>query len=217
MHRHSGEEWFEKYASELLAIFPCRGTLLDVGCGSCQVTSYLAPYFQKVYALDFSETMLTAARHRVESLGLTNLQLCSGTAQEFPTAIEQVDVILSYGVVQYLTLEEFARHLFQCRRVLADAGTVCVALIPNLAFRSFYYYNRLVPHRTRIRAWTQLMQRRARAYFAKDLLWDGVGNWFYQDDIRAGANQTGFDVEFRNSWFYEYRFHGILRLRSSIS
>ena len=215
MHRYSKEEWFQKYASELLAMLPARGTLLDVGCGSCQVTTYLAREFEQVYALDFSETMLAAGRERIERLGATNIQILHGTAQEFPKVINHADVILSYGVVQYLTLEDFIQHLHECRRLLAKDGIVCAALIPNVALQRTYYREKLVPTQDQLagelRRWMRLTRRRIKAYLEKDLLWDGIGNWFHQADVRQAANTAGFDVEFRNSWFYEYRFHALLR------
>jgi 2-polyprenyl-3-methyl-5-hydroxy-6-metoxy-1,4-benzoquinol methylase len=69
MHRHSEEEWFQKYAAELLAMLPLRGTLLDVGCGSCQVTTYLAQVFEHVYAFDFSEQCSQPAKSELRASG----------------------------------------------------------------------------------------------------------------------------------------------------
>lgn len=213
-HRYSSEEWFQKYASELLAMLPSGGALLDVGCGACQLTTYLAPEFEQVYAVDFSETMLATARQRIERRGLTNVRLFSGTAQKFPEVINNANVILSYQLLQYLTLADFRQHLYECRRVLNKSGMVCAAMIPNLVLKDLYYHGKLIPNRVQfaggMRRWVQLMRRRVVALFQRDLLWDGIGNWFSQADIERVANETGFDVEFRNSWFYEYRFHALL-------
>lgn len=214
-HRYSTEEWFRKYASELLAMLPSRGILLDVGCGACQLTTYLAPEFAHVYAIDFSETMLATARQRIESQGVVNMQLFLGTAQSFPAAIDSVNVILSYQLLQYLTLADFSQHLNECRRVLRNDGVVCAAMIPDSALKTLYYRRRLIPADTtvsgRLSRAIKILRRRLIAYFQKDLLWDAVGNWFSRTDIERVANETGFDVEFRNSWFYEYRFHALLR------
>ena len=204
-HRYSTEQWFQKYASELLAMLPFRGTLLDVGCGACQLTTYLAPEFEQVYAVDFSETMLAS---------LTNVKLLSGTAQKFPEVISSANVILSYQLLQYLTLTDFRQHLRECQRVLNGGGMVCAAMIPNSAQRDLYYQRQLIPNQQqfvgRMRRWIQLTRRRLIAHFQRNLLWDGIGNWFSQADIERIANESGFDVEFRNSWFYEYRFHALL-------
>jgi len=196
-------------------MFPCRGRLLDVGCGSCQVTTYLAPEFEQVYAVDFSESMLAAARQRVESSGVTNVKLLPGTAQNFPSTITRADVILTNAVIQYLSHADFSRHLQECRRILSREGVVCVALIPDMARKKIYYYGRFNPHNFRrlrmLRSWIYLTRRRTKGYLLNDLRWDGIGNWFYQADIEKAAIEAGFQADFRNSWFYEYRFHALLR------
>jgi hypothetical protein len=97
---------------------------------------------------------------------------------------------------------------------LNKGGIVCAAMIPNSALKDLYYYARLVPRQGqfagRIRAQIELTRRRVIALFKKDPLWDAIGNWFSQADIERVASEAGFDVEFRNSWFYEYRFHALL-------
>jgi cyclopropane-fatty-acyl-phospholipid synthase len=213
-HRHSSEAWFQKYASELLAMLPLRGTLLDVGCGACQLTTYLALEFEQVFAVDFSETMLATARQRIQSRSVANVKLLSGTAQKFPEVISSANVILSYQLLQYLTLTDFKQHLRECQRVLNAGGVVCAAMIPNSALKDLYYERQLLPNQQqfvgRMRRWIQLTRRRFIAHFQRNLLWDGIGNWFSQADIERIANESGFDVEFRSSWFYEYRFHALL-------
>jgi ubiquinone/menaquinone biosynthesis C-methylase UbiE len=214
-HRHPTEEWFQKYAAELLAMFPSRGTLLDVGCGACQLTTYLAPEFEQVYAVDFSESMLEAARQRVEGCGVTNIKLLYGTAQTFPTAVTRADVILTCAVIQYFSHADFSRHLNECRRILNRDGMICVALVPDAARKKTYYYGYFTRGRFRrlrlLRSWIDLTCRRAKGYLQNDLLWDGIGNWFYQADIEKAAIRAGFHAEFRNSVNSEYRFHALLR------
>ena len=94
LHRIRSEDSLRKYAEEMLAIIPCRGTLFDVGCGACEVTSYLAPHFDKIYGIDFSESMLQAARQRVDRLGIANIELLKGTMTDFPETARNPDVIL---------------------------------------------------------------------------------------------------------------------------
>ena len=78
----------------------------------------------------------------------------------------------------------------------------------------------VIPHNFRrlrvLRSWTYLTRRRAKAYLLNDLRWDGIGNWFYQADIEKAAIEAGFQVDFRNSWFSEYRFHALLRLKTMV-
>ena len=51
-HRSTDEAAYARYADELLAIVPASGTLVDVGCGACEVTAHLAPYFDHVIGFD---------------------------------------------------------------------------------------------------------------------------------------------------------------------
>ena len=215
MHRSSTEAAYAKYADELLALLPRGGTLIDVGCGSFQVASYLAPHFAKVIGFDRSDAMLAAARQRVDRLGLANVELTLGDARAFPAALPKADVVLSYGVVQYLSLDELGRHLRECRNALKTGGVACSALVPNAAQQSLYYYGKLVPAGTRItghlKTFIELNRRKLKARIANDPLWDGMGSWFSLADFEAAAKSAGFDAEFRHCWFYDYRFHALLR------
>ncbi|HEY6328028.1 MAG TPA: class I SAM-dependent methyltransferase, partial [Blastocatellia bacterium] len=92
-HRYSGEDWFARYAEELLALIPRGGMLLDVGCGSCQITAYLAPAFERVVGIDPSDSMRAAAGERLELQGAYNLRVLEGEATCFPPEVEQADVI----------------------------------------------------------------------------------------------------------------------------
>ena len=133
LHRHSTEHWQQIYSSELLAMLPHGGVLLDIGCGTCHITTYLAAAFEKVYAVDFSESMLTTARQRIESLKIRNIHLLFGSAHTFPSEITTVDAILAHGVVQYFSTDDLIRFLLECRRVLKSNGIVCAAIVPDKA------------------------------------------------------------------------------------
>jgi len=215
MHRSSDEGAYANYAKELLALLPVGGTLLDVGCGALQVTSYLAPHFARVIGFDRSESMLAAAAARAERCGLSNVELRSGDAVSFPEGLPPADVVLSYGVVQYLSQDELGAHLRECRRALADGGIACSAIVPDSAQRSTYYYGRLVPAGPRLggrlRSYVEVNRRRLKGRLAGNPLWDGMGNWFSVPQYESIARQAGFDAEFRRCWFYDYRFHALLR------
>jgi ubiquinone/menaquinone biosynthesis C-methylase UbiE len=221
-HRHSDEYFFNLYAGELLALLPRGGTLVDVGCGSCQVTSHLAGAYDRVVAVDFSRSMLTAARQRLSERQISNVTLVEGDASRIPMNSGTADVILAYGVIQYLDGGALKEHLEECARILAPAGVVCWGLVPNARLRWLWYSGALSnPRPTTLRQLHRTMRmvvRQTRARWKGDLLWDGIGHWFTQEALQLGAQALGFSIEFRHSWFYEYRFHSLLRqMRSSQS
>jgi cyclopropane fatty-acyl-phospholipid synthase-like methyltransferase len=214
-HRIATEDAFEKSAEELLGMLPIGGALLDVGCGSCQVTTYLAPHFATVDGLDFSDSMLAAAQERIEERGVGNIRLASGRLKNF-SPLGPLDSILIYAVVQYLTLTEIEEHLTLCRRLLKPRGVVCLGLVPDAARRDAYYYGFFLPNRyrtlSRLRSWLDLSRLRAKAFIARDRLWDGVGSWFSRAQINAAASRAGFEAEFHDASYSDYRFHAVLRL-----
>jgi ubiquinone/menaquinone biosynthesis C-methylase UbiE len=214
-HRYSTEEWRKKYATELLALLPHGGTLLDIGCGACELTTYIAPEFKKVYAIDFSQTMLAAARERVRSYKINNIELLQGMAQAFPQPVNRVNVILANGVIQYLSSSEIALCLRECRRVLTGGGVVCISMIPDVALKWTYYRTIMISGQPQtpiatLRRELRILRRRLTAFVKKDLLWDGIGNWFSREDIAEAAERSGFDCELRYSLYYDYRFHALL-------
>lgn len=214
-HRHADEEWFARYAHELLALMPPGGTLFDVGCGSCQMTTYLAGAYDRIVAFDFSESMLEAARKRIAGQGLTNMTVLTGEAAHFPEGAGLADVILANGVVQYLDESAMKQHLAECARSLAPGGIVCWGMVPNAHLRWKWYSGVLSNPRPPLTERIHRRLRRSRDWLRHrgGHLWDGMGHWFVQEELRRRCEAAGFDVEFRNSWYYEYRFTALLRLR----
>lgn len=217
-HRYSDEGWLKKYANELLVLVPSGETLLDVGCGSCQLTTYMAPVFDQVYAIDFSTSMLAAAAARLATFGITNVHLAFGLAQKIPCKAEAVNAIISNGVVQYLSNDDCKEHLRECYRVLNEGGIACIGLIPNANLRLAYYFRN--PGRSSeslidiVKQCITILGRRQIARLRKDVLWDGIGHWYSMENIITMAKEAGFVVDLRHSWYYEYRFHAILRKES---
>jgi ubiquinone/menaquinone biosynthesis C-methylase UbiE len=219
-HRHSSEEWFERYALEILAMLPLGGALLDVGCGACELTTYLAPHFDHVVAIDFSGGMLNAARRRITANGLRNVTLIQAEAASLPLIARRFDAILAFSVLQYMDEVSLGRHMDECARVLLPHGVVCWGQVPNARlkwpFRLGLLSGRSIgPVQLVRRAWELWRQGRDAGRRRKPLA-DGIGRWIAPTEIESLAEKAGMVAEFRNNWYYEYRFHALLRWQQGV-
>jgi len=217
-HRHSDDVWFKRYAHEIVELVPQGGHLIDVGCGSCQVTAFLADSFETICAFDSSESMVEAARGRLAGRGVSNVTVETGRATNFPPSSPRADVILAYGVIQYLDNDALWAHLAECSRFLLPGGVILWGLVPNANLQWLWYIGALTNPRPTywqmLRRGLSMVRRFLRTSGMNGLHRDGIGRWFTQADIGSICGRAGFDVEFRNCWHYEYRFHACLTRRS---
>jgi cyclopropane-fatty-acyl-phospholipid synthase len=207
-HRYADETSLRNYAAEIAVLLPPGGTLVDVGCGACELTVYLAERYEHVMGVDFSEAMLSAARARTDGFGTKNIDLMYGRAEKFPAKINGVNVILSFGVVQYLDKDTLRAHLKECSRVLSPCGVICIANVPDAKRKSIFYSG--LSAGPRIRSWLQQIKMIIGPQFTKNFLWDGIGNWFTKRQLSDVASEAGFEIKFKESEFYQYRFHALL-------
>lgn len=85
------EEVFEA----VLSRYPSNGTgtLLDLGCGTGEITVPLASHFNRVYGLDINSEMLEEARNRAEQSGIHNIEWKLAPAEEMENHVLQADLI----------------------------------------------------------------------------------------------------------------------------
>lgn len=216
-HPESSEDWLARYAHELSCLFPKGGTLVDVGCGSAQLLTHLAPNYERVIGIDYSPSMLAAARDRVARFGLTNVQLELGNACRFPATVSRADLIISCAVAQYLTPDDIRQHLRECRRVLSPSGVVGICEIPWVNLRWPYRLGMLDEGRSY--GWLRTQARRLRSFlrycwhdWRGRPLADSIGYWHSRREIQELAAEAGFDCQLFTCWHYssQYRFHARL-------
>lgn len=93
----------------------------DLGCGTGQLTSTIAPYVRQVVAVDSSAEMLDAARLRMT--GATNVDLRQGELESLPVERGELDaamlsLVLHYAAEPQRALDEVARAVRPGGRVL---------------------------------------------------------------------------------------------------
>ncbi|MES2344636.1 MAG: class I SAM-dependent methyltransferase [Chlamydiota bacterium] len=88
-----------KYPEELLELFRIKftpdgsGRLLDLGCGSGQITFLLAPFYKEVEALDIDDHMIQKAIEQAKTKNVTNIAWLHQGAEETSLESEKFDLI----------------------------------------------------------------------------------------------------------------------------
>ena len=91
------ERWFERNGLAL----PTDGVCAEYGCGVGRVTRRLARRFRQVRAFDISRTHLEAARARLESEGIGNVEYVLVRSPEDLKALAGCDLFFSLIVLQH--------------------------------------------------------------------------------------------------------------------
>jgi len=103
----------ERFTEEaLLSLIPSNWVIADVGCGTGEITSIIAPRVREVHAIDVSEAMLKAARKRLREF--RNVRFHQADLGDLPLDDESVDAICVSLVLHHVpapesVFDEFAR------------------------------------------------------------------------------------------------------------
>ena len=118
--------------------------VLDLGCGSGFHLPLFAGHAARVIGVEPHDALVSLARDRVASLGLPNVQVLEGAAQELPLPEASVDV--AHARWAYFFGPGCDPGLAELERVLAPGGTAFV--IDNDASRSTFggWFRRGYPH-----------------------------------------------------------------------
>ena len=122
-HRYSTEEFLAMEAREKLFHLDGGKTLLDFGCGSAELLTYYAPEYEKLVGVDFSPSMLGEASKRIRKKGCDNIDLILANHETLWEKLEfSFDRITAAGVIQYLTLQEIDKFIFDASKYLNREG-----------------------------------------------------------------------------------------------
>ena len=106
----------------LLGLFDESWTVADLGCGTGAIAQSLAPFVERVIAVDESSAMLSAARKRLH--GVPNVDIRNGRLESLPIGDGEVDVALLFLVLHYAA--EPVRVITEAARVLKPGGRLLV-------------------------------------------------------------------------------------------
>ncbi|WP_312918714.1 class I SAM-dependent methyltransferase [Kocuria sp.] len=124
--------------AELARIAPRRGTAVDVGCGTGQLTGLLAEHFTHVIGVDPGEDQLA---HAAPARGVDYVH---GTAEDLPVADGRADLVTAAQAAHWFDLPAFytqARRIAAPGAVLALISYGVVKVEPGLRerFERFYW------------------------------------------------------------------------------
>src|SRR5450830_1518392 len=112
----------------LLGLLDDSWAVADLGCGTGAITQSLAPFVERVIAVDESGAMLAAARKRLH--GIENVDIRNGRLEALPLADGEVDVALVFLVLHYVN--DPARVISYAVCGLTPGGRLLVLdIVPN--------------------------------------------------------------------------------------
>jgi SAM-dependent methyltransferase len=113
----------------LLGLLDASLVVGDLGCGTGQLAEAVAPFVERVIAIDESPAMLRAARARLASHG--NVEVKQGSLESMPVANGELDVAVLSLVLHYVT--EPAAAFNEIRRSLRPSGgrLLLVDMLPH--------------------------------------------------------------------------------------
>ena len=138
----------------LVGLLDARWVVGDLGCGTGQTTATLAPWVQRVIAVDESEAMLDTARSRLQKM--SNVDLRRGRLEALPLGDGELDVAILMLVLHHVAAPHVA--IGEAMRALKPGGRLLVVdMLPHQREE----YRRQMGHlwlgfaETQVRGWFQ--------------------------------------------------------------
>lgn len=121
------DEDYQKFLQNIFAGIPENfcGKLLEVpiGTGVISLPIYKKIPDAEIFALDYSEKMLNAAKNHAEEINLQNIKFFQGDVENLPFAKKIFDIVLSINGLHVFPEKNLAQN--EIFRVLKDGGIFC--------------------------------------------------------------------------------------------
>jgi len=112
----------------LVGLLDARWVVGDLGCGTGQTSSTLAPWVHRVIAVDESEAMLDTARSRLQAM--LNVDLRRGRLEALPVSDGELDVAILMLVLHHVAEPRLA--IGEAMRALKPGGRLLVVdMLPH--------------------------------------------------------------------------------------
>lgn len=142
---------------------------LELGCGNAFASALLSQLVRSVVATDLPDRApsshsvgLGAPRALLDRLKIDNCALMGATATSLPFRSESFDLVISFYVLEHITLADRRKVFDEMRRVLRPGGRA-VAFVPNDVERVYSPLALALYLMSRVAARIRLPNRRARS------------------------------------------------------
>lgn len=113
--------------------------VVDVGCGTGNLTRFLAGKAERVIGIDKPELIEKASGTDIPD----NVVFLEGSAQKLPLHSNSADIIIFFASFHHIPANEMSHAVSECRRVLKKRGLVCF-IEPYAKEGSYYELTRLL-------------------------------------------------------------------------
>jgi len=209
-HRFQNEDFLKKEAQEKIFHMAGGKSLLDFGCGSGDLLIYFIPEYEWVTGVDFSESMLEKAQEKIQIFGYTNVQLIHADDESIWRKIDQsYDRIINVEVIQYLSIAQIEKFINNAATKLNPDGKIIFFDIIDSRLFDLWRAGLFSKNSHFVKVCLRLMIIKISNLF-KDEPKDIMGYSYDPNIIEKIAQKYGFQLEYVQSMYYEYRFHAIL-------
>lgn len=168
--------------------------ILDVGCGTGNLSLELARMGARVTGIDISDEMLEVARRKADAEGL-RIAFLKGDFMNLPFAANSFDKVVSVTALEFAP--DLKAALEECYRVLRPGGRLVVGVIGGNSLWSKHYQEKAARDSSSV-------FRYARFYTLDELLaaMPGVGVrgkavLFFGPDFDAAREEEALEIESR--------------------
>ncbi|MFA5048019.1 MAG: class I SAM-dependent methyltransferase [Patescibacteria group bacterium] len=109
--------------------------LLDLGCGTGQLTIPLAPQFQEAIGLDPEKEMLTEAKKLADSMAINNINWVESTAENFPFGQNVFKLTTMGASFHWMRQDEILNQIYEHTEV---GGGLVITSNPTSAWKNDY-------------------------------------------------------------------------------
>jgi len=213
-NRRDDDEFCQKKISEALLHIPKGGIILDYGCGNCNQTKFLSPFFNRIIAVDFSKSMLCEAEKEIGLLGIKNISLLHADELTVWSKIEKkVNIIISTGVIQYFTSRQLKNFIENCLKNITNDGYIAFYDVIHPLKYLYFKYNLINNKGNFINISRYVIQLFFHFFFENqpDIYLGEIGYGYYPIYFLDICKKNNLEIEFVSSIYYEYRYHVIIR------